>query len=510
MRKKTNITPQESPVKEYIKEQSKPSIRKDKIYQDFNDNFWIMNTKSKVSIGNQLFYNGDQYSPQERKEVRMRGQQPLVLNETQRLVDNLLGMHSKIMTDTICVGRNHNNDQACSFLNYIIKWIEQINNLKQTENAVFKDGVIKGAGWVEMMWDKMNGRWGYPSIEKTQKEEIYHGLFTKPDASDADNNLIQERANVLDNFFSYTYSLSWYLVDPTAYNTTIQSIKKNLNGYYLLAQSGGAGQNTSGVQESVFDPRQEVQESVFNPAGIGTATPSGASRSPYFNLDYYLDNLTIETAYSAKIESGGPMAYKNISFTVSEPNGLTLPLNLYRAVNEVYNQRIRTSSDSNNFINYASGMYCMVIRFYGYNEQGQLVQPITDNVVGSTDPNAAVEKFIFYQQTSLSYSVGSRLTEYKITGAAPSTRIGFSSDRGSIPFNMQFTGNTVKDILVGQIQQQTASQAAGDQTRNGAPIKSSPPVKVGDLSMREQAAIAAGTDPNTVNDQGMAFGGGGL
>ena len=186
MRKKTNITPQESPVKEYIKEQSKPSIRKDKIYQDFNDNFWIMNTKSKVSIGNQLFYNGDQYSPQERKEVRMRGQQPLVLNETQRLVDNLLGMHSKIMTDTICVGRNHNNDQACSFLNYIIKWIEQINNLKQTENAVFKDGVIKGAGWVEMMWDKMNGRWGYPSIEKTQKEEIYHGLFTKPDASDAD------------------------------------------------------------------------------------------------------------------------------------------------------------------------------------------------------------------------------------------------------------------------------------------------------------------------------------
>ena len=33
---------------------------------------------------------------------------------------------------------------------------------------------------------------------------------------------------------------------------------------------------------------------------------------------------------------------------------------------------------------------------------------------------------------------------------------------------------------------------------------------VGDLPMKQQAAIAAGTDPNTVNDQGMAFGGGGL
>jgi hypothetical protein len=35
-------------------------------------------------------------------------------------------------------------------------------------------------------------------------------------------------------------------------------------------------------------------------------------------------------------------------------------------------------------------------------------------------------------------------------------------------------------------------------------------IKVKDLAMKNQAAIAAGTDPNAVNDQGMAFGGGGL
>ena len=40
--------------------------------------------------------------------------------------------------------------------------------------------------------------------------------------------------------------------------------------------------------------------------------------------------------------------------------------------------------------------------------------------------------------------------------------------------------------------------------------QSRPPITVGDLPMKQQAAIAAGTDPNTVNDQGMAFGGGGL
>lgn len=312
----------------------------------------------------------------------------------------------------------------------------------------------------------------------------------------ANNNYITERSNVLDDYASYTYSLSWYLATPVSYNTTIDSIKQSLNGYYLLAQSGGAGiapgvrQPGPGVDVYVPGYDKKYQDTVPG------STVIGAERSPYFNLDYYLDNLTIETAYSAGINSGGPMTYKNISFTVSEPNGLTLPFNLYRAVNEVYNQTVRKSTDSNSFINYASGMYCMVIRFYGYDDRGQLVQPITNNV-GSTDPLAAVEKFIFYQQTSLSYSVGSKLTEYRITGASPSTNIGFSVNRGSIPFNMQFTGSTVKDVLVGQIKQQTASQAAGDQTRNDIPIAPAPPNNTGN-------------DPNTINPQGMAFGAGGL
>ena len=234
-----------------------------------------------------------------------------------------------------------------------------------------------------------------------------------------------------------------------------------------MAQSGGAGSNagTAGPELGIgtgYDPEP-------------TRNTVGAQRSPYFNLDYYIDNLSIETAYAAGINSGGPMTSKNLSFTVSEPNGVTLPINLYRAVNEVYALAVRKGqATENSFVNYASGMYCMVIRFYGYDEQGRLIMPIGDNV-GNTDPSAAVEKFIFYQQTSLNYSVGSKLTEYRITGASPSTRVGFSSDRGSIPFNAQFTGTTVKDVLQGQTKNQTASQAAGDNTRNGQPINSSPP-----------------------------------
>lgn len=307
-----------------------------------------------------------------------------------------------------------------------------------------------------------------PSVLVNQLNSLYAGA----------NNHIPTQANVLDNFFSYTYSLSWYLVDPTLYNVgNFPNLSKDITGYFLLAQSGGAGTN-AGAESSGPSVGVSVPQYGYNSPDTNRSRVLGAERSPYFNLDYYIDNLELATVYSCGVDSGGPMTNSSISFTISEPNGLTLPTNLFQAVQAVYGPLAATQPKNSNTersqINYASALYCMVIRFYGYNEQGQLVTPIT-NSASSIDPNAAVEKFIFYQQNSLTYSLGSKLVEYKITGSVPSTRTGFSSDRGSIPFNMQFTGTTVKDVLVGQIKQQTASQAAGDNTRDGVPISPRPP-----------------------------------
>lgn len=281
----------------------------------------------------------------------------------------------------------------------------------------------------------------------------------------AGSNRIITEPNVLDNYYSYTYSLSWYLVNPVDYNITIQQIRANLNGSYLLARSGGIP--ASGVGIPAVDISFPQYNKTYTDPGAGPEN----SRNPYFSLDYYLDNLTIDVAYGNSTETAGPMSFKNISFTVTEPNGLTLPKNLYSAVKALY-QGLAGANPA--VINFASGVYCMAIRFYGYNEAGQLVQPIR-SIPGSLDPNAVVEKFVFFTLANFEYSMTSKAVEYKITGATPDTTIGFSTDRGSIPTSAQFTGTTVKDVLVGQIQQQTASQAAGDNTRNGQPISTAPP-----------------------------------
>jgi hypothetical protein len=261
-------------------------------------------------------------------------------------------------------------------------------------------------------------------------------------------NIIQPEPNVLDRYASYTYVLSWYLVDPLVAGKTVSNIKKGLNGYYLLAQSGGINSQAPEL-------------------GIGTGFDPDLPRNPFFSLDYYIDGLSVHTAYANSDASGGPMKFLTLAFTVSEPNGLTLPKNLYSAVNDVYS---RTAKVPNLRANYATGLYCMVIRFYGYNEAGVLDAPIT----AGSDTGAAVEKFIFFTLTKFDYSLGSKLVEYKIEGAVPETAVGFSSNRGSIPFAQQFVGATVQDILVGQIQQQTAAQPAGDATRNNQPVTPDP------------------------------------
>jgi hypothetical protein len=283
---------------------------------------------------------------------------------------------------------------------------------------------------------------------RNRLDELYGGA----------SNAIVAQDNILDQYASYTYSLSWYVMDPETYKILIKQDKKNLDGYYLLVQSGGA---------------------------------PVAARSPFFPLDFYIDNFELSTTYSSTPAAGGSAQLTELSFTVTEPNGITLMSNLLNAVRELYESK--NIANPGTPINYAAAQYCMVIRFYGYDINGNLVQPIAKKT-GATDNRAAIEKFVPFTISGIEFKVANKLVEYMIKGIAVPDVTGFSTDRGSIPQNFQFQGSTVKDILVGSVVQQTASQAAGDATRNGAPIESSPPGSnsVQDPQQRAQGLLNSG------------------
>jgi hypothetical protein len=251
-------------------------------------------------------------------------------------------------------------------------------------------------------------------------------------------NAIVSQDNILDQFASYTYSLSWYLLDNATYNSLAASDTKFISSYYLLMQSGGA------------------------PATTADAKGAETGRSPFFSLDYYMDNFVIESSVSGTPGSRGAAKLTSMSFTVSEPNGISLQPSLIRAINNLYekNGYVRPGTP----VNYGEANYVMVVRFYGYDSAGNLVLPI-DKRTGATDQRAAIEKFIPFRIVNIDFKVANKLVEYNITGVPTDELTAFSTDCGSIPQNFQFQGKTVSDILVGTQQQVSAERLAQENLR---------------------------------------------
>ena len=294
------------------------------------------------------------------------------------------------------------------------------------------------------------------------------------DTSSALGNPIIPQANVLDQYASYTYSLSWYALTPAQFTALQNSAKFDTSAWSLLMQSGGAQGNTN--------------------------------RNKYFNLDYYMDDLVISTSFN----DNGPSSVTDIEFTVTEPNGITLLQNLNLALRDLLKQPTGSVVPS--------AQYCMVIRFYGYNAQGDLVTNISpsaanpSNPIGGNSSNTVIVKYIPFTIKTFSFKNANRAVVYNITGAPVQYLKNASSALGSVPFNLELTGETVDDVLNGKVITNASAGDTGDRGAANTPSAApkTGPQTVGSLPPQVQAALVTGTDPNAVTDSGMAFGGGGL
>jgi hypothetical protein len=280
---------------------------------------------------------------------------------------------------------------------------------------------------------------------------------------------IRPQPNVLDQYASYTYSISWYLLAPGNYGKLLEKQKPSLAGDQLLMQSGGAP--------------------------LAGSSPGSSGRNSYFPLDYYLDNLEIKSAVVGATRSAHNAT--EIKFTVTEPNGITLYENLFNAVKEVYQEEN---------LPYSLAQFCLVIRFYGYDAQGNLVQAQAPATT-TTDRSAVVEKFYPFRIKNIKFRIANRLVEYAVEAVAIPYEVGMSTKRGTINQPMELAGQTVLDLLEGT-GISTAEPAPEDTGRITAPTPATspppPPVLVKNLPMKQQAAIAAGTDYNLINDDGAA------
>lgn len=251
------------------------------------------------------------------------------------------------------------------------------------------------------------------------------------------------QGNILDRFASYTYRASVYLMSPEQYQQLVRSKKKSINGYNLLFQSGGAPKNVGGLGAP-------TAQTFFENDGTSSTTGYDAGRNPSFPLDFYIDSLTIKHITQGQ-GTGAAHAVTTMNFTVIEPMGITLVDRLYAAV-----QDHAPKEEGTGKINYSTAQYLMVLRWYGYDINGNLIKG------GPTlsDPNAVIEKFIPFAINSIQWSVNNKLVNYDFSCTAQGQYVGGGTRRGTVPYDIQLSGSTVSEILGGAAILPQASTAA--------------------------------------------------
>jgi hypothetical protein len=302
--------------------------------------------------------------------------------------------------------------------------------------------------------------------------------------------LITPRSNVLDNFSSYTYQASVYLMTADQYTALVRSKKKSINGYYLLFQSGGAPNNTGGFQGALSESLSATGVDLESEGiGLASTTPvppgvgaTDAGRNPAFPLDFYIDSISLTNLIQGR-STGMAHNVNSLKFTVVEPIGITLIDRIYQAVQDV------SPKDGAGSINYSTAQYLLVIRWYGYDENGKLIIGGlgADPQAGLTDSNAVVEKFIPFSINSIGFQVSSRLVTYEFECTPVGQQVGGGTRRGTVPYDLQLSEGSVGGILSGttvvttdtssttptvRVAQDPANQTAAVQQRTGVTLNS--------------------------------------
>ena len=262
-------------------------------------------------------------------------------------------------------------------------------------------------------------------------QELYGGNY----------ETVSPTPNVLDRFASYTYNVSLYIMTPAQYARMINTRRKDVSGLKLLMSSAGApASKSTGFSQTA----SRSEPSGDTDLGTVTVTASRGGRSQFFPLDYYLDNVQLKTMINGKGTMSAHSATE-LNFRIIEPNGISLIDNL----SSVTQQLALQSGDNLNA--YLGQVYLMVIRFYGYDQNGQLITPNNEDNEIQGDRNAVVEKFIPFIFSNIKFRIANKLTEYECQAYCPQNMIATAQQRGVIPYNFQISSTTLKDLLTNDL-----------------------------------------------------------
>ena len=325
---------------------------------------------------------------------------------------------------------------------------------------------------------------------------------------------ISPQPNILAKFASSTYNASVYLMTPAQYQALIQSKQKKVNGYNLLFQSGGAPTNVGGAKGALSSASTNNLNAGDPSPGVDTssaiATPGAkdpdAGRNPFFADDFYIESITVDNHFPGKMTGAAHMV-TNMKFTVIEPGGITLIDRLYQAVQD------QAPKDATGAVNYTAAQYLMVIRWYGYDEAGNLIRPGAKGKDGLSDPNAICEKFIPFIIKKINWGVSNKLVSYDFECGPVGQLIAGTTARGTVPYDIELSDSTVSGLLGGSAKYGTGATTTSNPgaSTTTAPAGNQSNTNQSDAETarltRQNAAAAGGRNANDPRRTDSATGG---
>jgi len=265
--------------------------------------------------------------------------------------------------------------------------------------------------------------------------------------------------NPLSKFSSVTYRISLYALNADSYNSYFVNGKWLLKDMELLVQSAGAPVNSP-------------------------STP----KNKFFDLDFFIDNLEITTLTNGK-ESMVAGNVSNVKFQIIEPYAMSFPSRLVAAQEEAQ-KKAKIKRPIENQTDALLCPYLLVVRFYGYDENGNVVtKPIDAPATPSytkTDSTAAFERAFPIVLTKMSFKLENKATVYDIEAKMLNEQIGYSLKRGVIPKPMSIVADTVANALGGQDTKPGQTKGLFDvfnnlQKEHVSPQKGKPKQKIADV-----------------------------
>lgn len=203
--------------------------------------------------------------------------------------------------------------------------------------------------------------------------------------------LINDQPNKLDSYVNYTYNLSLYALDPSAFNLLMEN-SNNINNItkHLLISSGGIKKG----------------------------------RNPLFSDDFYIDDLEIDSIAPTTQKTRNTLNV-NIKFKIVEPHGMSLIERLIGVAQDL----IKIDPKQ-----YTQIPYLIKISFMGYDSNGQPKK--IENV----------DKHLLIKIWQIRFDVNAGGSTYEVQ-AIPFNHQAFDANIESIPMDLEISGNTVAGVL---------------------------------------------------------------